>query len=188
MRKSVPVPARKSKAYPELKISIDGRRRQIKDVRDAFGPSLPPVPPSLEAREESLLREIRGMQMEMENLKKSVLSETNIKSLEHDMTTEFQKLSREVKESVEKNRHVVDKMEAEIKFLREDVGRIMGLEEEMNRLNMKGLTRDVEGLKEKSHWLETSFRSFDIDPIIEKITEIEDKIKIMKASQPLIIE
>jgi hypothetical protein len=149
---------------------------------------LPPVPPSVEAEETAALREIRDMQIEMENLKKAVLSGTNIQSLEHDLTTEFQRLSKEVKESVEKNRHAVDKMEAEIKFLKEDIGRIMSLEEEMNRLNMKSLTRDVEGLKEKSRWLETSFKSFDIDPIIEKITEIEDKIKIMKASQPIILE
>jgi hypothetical protein len=149
---------------------------------------LPPVPPSLEAKETAALREIREMQIEMENIKKAVLSETNIRTLEHDFYREFQRLSKEVKESLERNSHAVDRMEAEIKFIKEDIGRIMSLEEEMNRLNMKSLTRDVEGLKEKSNWLETSFKSFDIDPIIEKITEIEDKIKIMKASQPLILE
>jgi chromosome segregation ATPase len=149
---------------------------------------LPPVPPSLEAKETAALREIREMQIEMESLKKAVLSETNIRSLEHDFYREFEHMKKEMKESLEKNRDAVDRMEAEIKFIKEDIGRIMRIEEEMNRLNMKGLTRDVEGLKEKSNWLETSFKSFDIDPIIEKITEIEDKIKIMKASQPIVLE
>jgi hypothetical protein len=93
-----------------------------------------------------------------------------------------------VKESVKKNTHTVERMEAEVKFLKEDVGRVMGLEEEMNRLNMKSLTRDMESLKAKSHWLEGKIGTFDLDPVIEKISDMEDKIKIMKASQPLILE
>jgi hypothetical protein len=163
-------------------------RKVPKDTHDLKLQELPSVPPSLEAKETAALREIREMQIEMENLKKSVLSETNIRSLEHDFFREFEHMKKEIKESLERNSHAVDKMEAEIKFLKEDMGRIMSLEEEMNRLNMKSLTRDVEGLKEKSRWLETSFKSFDIDPIIEKISEIEDKVKIMKASQPIILE
>jgi len=161
-------------------------RRASKPHSSPNVPELPLAP--LEAKEMASLREMREMQMQIDSLKAAVLSDTNIKSLEHDLTTEFQKLSKEVKDSVQSNRHAIDKMEAEIKFLREDVGKIMGLEEEMNRLNMKSLTRDVEGLKERNRWLETSFKSFDIDPIMEKITEIEDKIKILKASQPIIIE
>lgn len=146
-----------------------------------------PQPP-LPSREREILTEIREMQMEIDTLKRSVLSHTNLQTLESDFYREFQRLSKEVKESLEKNRESVDRMEAEIKFLKEDMARIVSIEEEMNRLNMKGLTRDVEGLKEKSRWLETSFKGFDIDPIMEKITEIEDKIKILKASQPLILD
>lgn len=133
MRKPAPRPARK---VP-------------KDTHDLKLQELPPVPPSLETKETATLREIRDMQMEIENVKKAVLSETNMRSLEHDLTREFQKMSKEVKESLEKNSHAIDRMEAEVKFLKEDIGRVMGLEEEMNRLNMKSLTRDVEGLKEK---------------------------------------
>lgn len=145
-----------------------------------------PEPPH--PKETEILREMREMQLELSNLKKSTLSETNMKSLENDLVREFQHLSKEVKGSLEKNRHAIDKMEAEIKFLREDVSRVMSLEEEMNRLNMKSLTRDLEGLKEKSSWLEGKFQAFDLDPFVEKMQELEDKIKILKASQPLILE
>ena len=139
-------------------------------------------------RETAILKEIKEMQIDMENLKKSILSETNMRSLEGDLVREFQKLSKEVRGGLERNRHAVDKMEAEIKFLKEDVGRIMGLEEQMNRLNMKSLTRDMESLKAKSNWLEGKIQRFDLDPVVERISDIESKIKILKAAQPFIIE
>jgi len=149
-----------------------------------------PAPPEAlrQDKEIAILREIKEMQVEIENLKKATLSETNIRTLEEDLFREFQHLKKEVKESVEKNRHAVDKMEADIKFIKEDIGRIMSLEEEMSRINAKSVTRDIESLKAKSHWLETHMKGFNVDPIIEKIQEIEDNIKIMKASQPLILE
>lgn len=165
---------RKTRAIPARKIA-----REMQ--------SEPPKPPTKD-RELEILREIREMQIDIENLKKTILSTTNIRTLEHDFLREFQHLSKEVKESIEKSRHAVDRMEAEIKFLRGDMKRVMSLEEEMNRLNMKSMTRDIESLKEKSRWLETSFKGFDIDPLVEKISELEDKIKILKASQPLILE
>ena len=139
-------------------------------------------------KETAILKEIKEMQIDMENLKKSILSETNMRSLESDLVREFQKLSKEVRGGLERNRHAVDKMEAEIKFLKEDVGRIMGLEEQMNRLNMKSLTRDMESLKAKSNWLEGKIGTFDLDPVVERISDIESKIKILKAAQPFIIE
>jgi hypothetical protein len=139
-------------------------------------------------RDMAVFREIREMQMDIEALKRSVLSQTNIQALENDFYREFQRLSTEVKENLEKNRHAVDRMEAEVKFLKEDVARVISIEEEMKRISAKSLERDVESLKARSQWLETHMKGFDIDPLIEKIQEMDDKIKIMKASQPLIIE
>jgi len=147
----------------------------------------PPNPPAI-GRDSEILRELRDMQIEMENLKRSVLSQTNIQTLESDFYREFQRLSREVRESVEKNRETVDRMEAEIKFLKEDMTRIISLEEQTKRISAKTVERDIESLKAKSQWLETSMKGFDIDPLVEKITELEDKIRILKASQPFIIE
>jgi deoxyribodipyrimidine photolyase len=146
-----------------------------------------PTPPTPD-RNQEVLKELREMQIDMENLKKAVLSETNIRTLEHDFYREFEHMKKEIKESLEKNRHTVERMEGEVKFLKQDMARVMGLEEEMNRLNMKSLTRDVEGLKAKSQWLEGKFQVFDMDPVLDKIQEIEDKIKILKASQPIILE
>ena len=147
-----------------------------------------PEPPKPHDREDEILRELRGMQMEMENLKRSVLSQTNIQTLESDFYREFQRLSKEVRDGMEKNRESADRMEAEIKFLKEDMARIISLEEQTKRISAKTVERDIESLKAKSQWLETSMKGFDIDPIVEKITELEDKIKILKASQPFIIE
>ena len=148
----------------------------------------PPKPPSVHTRENEILRELRDMQMEMESLKRSVLSQTNIQTLESDFYREFQRLSKEVREGLEKNRETVDRMEAEVKFLKEDVARMISLEEETKRISAKSVERDIESLKAKSNWLETSMKGFDMDPLVEKITELEDKIKILKASQPLILE
>jgi len=136
----------------------------------------------------AVLSEIRGMQLEIETLKSSILSDRNIRTLEEDIAREFQHLKSEVRESIKKNTHLVEKMEAEIKFLKDDMARVMSLEEEMNRLNMKSLTRDLESLKAKSHWLEGSIQKFDLDPLVERMSEMEEKIKILKASQPLILE
>jgi deoxyribodipyrimidine photolyase len=139
-------------------------------------------------RDAEILREMRDMQIEIENLKGSVLSKTNIQTLESDFYREFQRLSKDVKENLEKNRHAVDRMEAEVKFIKEDVARMLSLEDEMKRISAKAVGRDIESLKAKSNWLETSMKGFDIDPIVEKITELEDKIRALKASQPLILE
>ena len=170
------------------KQGLSGGKTQAATRTSVHNSQKPAEMPQAISREAEILREIREMRLEMENLKSSVLSQTNIRTLEHDFLREFQRLSKEVKESAEKNRNAIDKAEAEIKFLREDMARVMSLEEEMSRLNAKSIARDVESLKEKSHWLETSVNGFDMDPLIEKISEMEDKIKIMKASQPLIIE
>ena len=139
-------------------------------------------------RDLAIFREIRDMQTDIETLKRSTLSQTNMQTLESDFYREFERLTKEVKSDLEKNRHAVDKAEAEIKFLKEDIARIISIEEEMKRISAKSLERDVESLKAKSQWLETHVKGFDIDPLIEKIQDIEDKIKIMKASQPLIID
>jgi chromosome segregation ATPase len=145
-------------------------------------------PAHLISRDMEILREIRDMQIEIENLKQSILSENNMRTFESDFYREFQRLSKDVKESLEKNRHTVDRMEAEVKFLKEDLARVLSLEEEMKRISAKTVERDIESLKAKSNWLETSMKGFDIDPLVEKITELEDKIRILKASQPLILE
>jgi len=147
----------------------------------------PPKPPAT-GRDSEILRELKGMQIEIETLKRSVLSQTNMQTLESDFYREFQRLSKDVKAGMEKSREAVDRMEAEVKFLKEDMARIISLEEETKRISAKTVERDIESLKAKSNWLETSMRGFDIDPLVEKITELEDKIKILKASQPFIIE
>ena len=154
--------------------------KRISDVRrhavqEAQALPKPPIPD----RSAEVLKEIREMQIEIENLKKAVLSDTNILSLEHDLYREFEHMKKEMRESLEKNRHAVERMEGEVKFLKHDMAKVMGLEEEMDRLNMKSLTRDVESLRAKSQWLEGKFQVFDMDPVLDKIQEIEDKIKIL---------
>ncbi len=148
----------------------------------------PPKPASLNTMGMEILREIRDIQIEIENLKRSTLSQTNIQTLESDFYREFQRLSKDVKENLEKNRHAVDRIEAEVKFLKEDLSRVLSLEEEMKRISAKAVERDIESLKAKSQWLETSMKGFDIDPIVDKISELEKRIRNIKASQPLIIE
>lgn len=164
------------------------RRKTPRRLRPAPVKKKLEIPKPAIDRDAEILREIRDMQIEMETLKQSVLSEKNMRTFESDFYREFQHLSKEVKESLEKNRHAVDRMEAEVKFLKEDVARVVSLEEEMKRISAKTVERDIESLKAKSNWLESSMKGFDIDPIVEKISELEDKIRILKASQPLIIE
>ena len=175
--------------------------RKKTSARRAQAPSLkkpeipkPPLnlkvagPPSFLSRDAEILREIRGIQMEIDTLKQSVLSEKNMRIFESDFYREFERLSKDVKENLEKNRHAVDRMEAEVKFMKEDIARMLSIEGEMKRISAKSIERDIESLKAKSNWLETSMKGFDIDPIVEKINELEGKIRILKASQPLILE
>jgi hypothetical protein len=163
------------------------RRAQI-SARELQEIPKPPSPNPFHTKENEILRELRSMQIEIETLKRSILSQTNLQTLESDFYREFQRLSKEVRQSVEKNSETVDRMEAEVKFLKEDVARMISLDEEMKRISAKSMGRDIESLKAKSQWLETSIKGFDIDPIVEKINELEDKIRILKASQPFIIE
>ena len=148
--------------------------------------SEPPRP--IRDRSHDVLREMREMQMEIEVLKKAVLSQTNAMALEQSLAAELEKIKKEVRHSSEKSRHTLDKMEAEIRFIREDVNRIISIEKEMERISAKSMERDIEGLKMKSQWLETHVKGFDIDPIVERISELEDSIKILKASQPVVWE
>ena len=148
----------------------------------------PEIPKPAPDRDAEILREIRGIQMEIDTLRQSVLSEKNMRIFESDFYREFGRLSRDVKDSLEKNRHAVDRMEAEVKFMKEDIARMLSIEDEMKRISAKSIERDIESLKAKSSWLETSMKGFDIDPIVEKISELEGKIRILKASQPVILE
>ena len=62
------------------------------------------------------------------------------------------------------------------------------VEDHIKRLDLKQLRREIEILKTKEHWIMDNLEKLDIDPVFEKIQEIEHNIKLLKATSPFVIE
>lgn len=94
----------------------------------------------------------------------------------------------EIKKILEKNNQIIEKSTEEIYSLKQRIDSFKDLEDILKGTDIKTLGRNLEILRTRSQWLEDRLEKFNVQPILEKIEEIEVAIKSLQASSPLIME
>jgi hypothetical protein len=113
---------------------------------------------------------------------------TTKSGLENDIHREFERIRDDVKQGTTENTETIKIIEAEMANIRERIGEIKMLGDGLKGLDMESLARDIEVLKQKTHWLEENIEKLDIQPLFERIREIEEDLRATRGESPLIIE
>lgn len=108
--------------------------------------------------------------------------------LEDDIHREFERIRDDVKKDTAENAEAIKIIEAEISNIRERIGEIKMIGDGMKGFDMESLARDIEVLKQRTHWLEENIEKLDIQPLFERIREIEEQLRTTRGESPLIIE
>ncbi len=112
----------------------------------------------------------------------------NFKRFEEDVYKQFESISRSIKDILAKSKEKAEKAEAEIRMLKESVEEAKRLEEDVKKMNVESIMRDLEILKTRNQWLEGQIEKIGTGPLHERVQELEHKINTLKASSALIIE
>ncbi|MFC2143976.1 hypothetical protein ACFLQO_01270 [Candidatus Aenigmatarchaeota archaeon] len=113
----------------------------------------------------------------------------DVRGLEDKISNEIQTLNKSVMDNVSKSRQEVDRMGGEIRNLRRDIEEFKGLTSKLDNLDVAGLRRDIESLREKNKWLEQQINSLDMEPLYELIKEVEGRVaSSSRYAAPVIIE
>ena len=142
-----------------------------------------------EIREEINPEQIKLLKKEIEDSKK------NFKKLKLDEVGDvvnFQiRLERIHEELKDDFRRVVDRMEefkTQMDTFDDKIEHIKKIEDHIRKLDMKQMRREIEILKTKDHWIMDNLEKLDIDPLFEKIQEMQHEIRTVKATLPFVIE
>ncbi len=112
-----------------------------------------------------------------------------------DIKNFAERLDGRIAELEENMKNISDRREDGMEKIRRQIGSlekgqegVKELEEEMHRLDLKQLRRYIEKLMAKTEWIEGNIERIDLDPVLEKIAEMESRMKVLKYSFPIIIE
>ncbi len=113
----------------------------------------------------------------------------DVRGLEDKISNEIQTINKGVMDNVSKSRHEIDRMGGDIRNLRRDIEEFKGLTSKLDNLDVTGLRRDIESLRERNKWLEQQINSLDMEPLYELIKEVEGRVAMSsRSAAPVIIE
>ena len=113
----------------------------------------------------------------------------DVRGLEDKISNEIQTINKSVMDNVSKSRQEVDRMGGEIRNLRRNIEEFKGLTSKLDNLDVAGLRRDIESLRERNKWLEQQINSLDMEPLYELIKEVEGRVaSSSRYAAPVIIE
>ncbi len=142
------------------------------------------------------ISEILALRKEVELLKKGMDSlKREVKKSREDIEDMVRSETDGMEKNLEKRIEAIPEIQNSIKEIRASInslsGRMNDIEkrsEEIKGLDIPGLKRDVEALKEKSRWLEESVEAIDMKRIMDMMKEVENRIESLRVSSPLVIE
>lgn len=175
----------KIRKAPELKTeSRDMKRlqREITLTQSEIGRFLHEIKRNREhiAELELLRSEVKELEKQLEN--------SGLKDFQEEFHKQIEKIHNAIKESSGKTEEHIEKTEIEIKSLKKDLDAVKNLENVIENLDIKGIRTDLESLKSKAEWLESQLEKISSEPLYERIKELENRINLLKASSPVIIE
>jgi predicted nucleic acid-binding Zn-ribbon protein len=140
---------------------------------------------SREARQR--LEKLEEMKGDLKALK-SRIDRIDFQGLTKEIYGQFEKMNSSIREAEKKTDDLVEKFSVELKTLRESMGESVQAKEHVESLDISNIRRDMESLKQKSQYIEQHLEKVDMQPIVDMIREVENKVNTLKASSALIIE
>jgi len=116
------------------------------------------------------------------------VSDYEAKELQDEIKREFKSLNSIITSELKRLKENSDKLELELRALKERVKDISSIEEQMKETDISSMRREIETLKTKNEWIEAKLDDVDILPLERKMSSLERKIKTIRESSPIIIE
>jgi chromosome segregation ATPase len=101
---------------------------------------------------------------------------------------EISKLTEQLNETINRSKRQEDSIENEFKIIKRDTEQMKILKETIDRLDIDGMSRNIESVKMKIARLEESIEKIDLTVINNRLDDIERKIKAQRVSIPYVIE
>ncbi len=198
------------KKLGEFKADVDSRLSKLQDLKRGIIESsmeqLLAQPGNVSKFiDDKLRRDVQDMKERVEKMDKrigpvdakmaAVLRESDDKDREMDKLKESIK---EVQDQVAKNH---EELNIEVKAMNSKLSTTSTSVKGMESAGTPGIMRDLEILKTKAEWLESTVQKFDLNPVYEKLQELETRLRAVGAgssvastgggggySAPLVIE
>jgi chromosome segregation ATPase len=119
---------------------------------------------------------------------KANVDKIDFQELSQEIYAQFEKMKSSIKESEKKTDDVAERLNVELKTVKEQLNETKQAGEAMKDLDVSSMRRDVESLKQKSAYIEQHIERVDIRPVIEMIKDVENKVEGLRTSSALIIE
>jgi SMC interacting uncharacterized protein involved in chromosome segregation len=101
---------------------------------------------------------------------------------------EMERLSSDSVKETARSRELMAELQSHVSEAKGLSGELRVLAETIRQLDVDGIRRDLESLKQKASWLEHSIKPTEIENIHLRIDEIESQLKGMRLGSPMVIE
>ena len=101
---------------------------------------------------------------------------------------EIDKIRASMKDRDKKSDELLEKLEIELRALGTKITSMSGTVKGVEGAGVTGIMRDLEILKTKQEWLESTVHKFDLKHIYDKIEELEDRVRSSGGYHPIVIE
>ena len=119
---------------------------------------------------------------------KSRLIKIDFEGLSNEIYNQFERMNENIKQSDKKTDDAIEKLNVEIKTLKENMNEAMKTREHIEKLDIPNIRRDMEVLRQKSEYLQNQLERINIEPLVEMVSEVENKMSVLQASSALVIE
>jgi len=162
--------------------------KRIKEIEDRIADLKSSLPEKIGKGTDQQLKVLKDKMEEklrqLENLKRDVI-ESAIDSLmaQPNALNKFldERVSRQLKELSEKV-EIVEKRMGPVD------AKITKVVRDLEGSDVSGVMKDIEILKTKFDWLESTVQKFDLKPLYEKLMELEERSKYSSSYSPMVIE
>jgi len=182
------------KEMGELKEHTRELLKRIERLEDR--PMVPPMSVASKHAMSGLAKKIERLEDSVNSLMKTLDRESEdrdamkthtAKSISR-LSKHIERLKESVNQNASMNKEQEERLETEFNALRREAEESRALREKVENINLDGLGREIESLKQKSKWIQDNIEKIDIGPLCNRIEEMEHRLKLMAASSPHVIE
>ena len=139
---------------------------------------------------EKLQKQVTDLQDKVKQIDSVVRpSEAKLTTVLRDLDEAKRQLEKEreaLRDMEKKNAKDIEELSIELKALNSRLDSHSGAP--VKAQDLSGIIRDIEILKTKADWLESTVHKFDLKQVHEKIEELEDRLSEHRTQTPLVIE
>jgi septation ring formation regulator EzrA len=165
--------------FSELRSELEAKSRPENDIV--------PVITSLRETKDRLTRLEAGFGKLVESMCKKP-SQTDQEKIWSTIQTEIDRLSAVLKEDAAKSNDRIEDLQTQLSGIREMFKEMRATADIMKSVDIKGVVREIESIKQKVNWMEQSGNANDIESIKDRLGEIENRLNNMKFGSPMVLE